>query len=99
MIDIIITREYIINTMNRPDYTIYDTRATMHVCPLWFCDDYSTYKPYDRITLTVASCASIKVYGLRTVRVHATYDKRTLVDINLVVANVPIIHHVAITWR
>ena len=33
-------------TMTSPDYIMCDTSAAIHVCPLWFWNDYPVYEHY-----------------------------------------------------
>ena len=63
---------------------IFDTGATVHVCPLWFCNDDPVYKPYYVISLK----RCIRRNGLRSVRMQLTDDPLSEVYVQFVAAYV-----------
>jgi hypothetical protein len=77
-----------INSLKSSDYMMFDTGAGVHVCPLWFCEDYPIYKPQYPILLNGASGNPITVYGLRTVHLQLTADEKSCVYVQFVAADV-----------
>ena len=67
---------------------MFDTGAGVHVCPLWFCEDYPIYKPQYPILLNGASGRPITLYGLRAVHLQLTADEDSKVFVQLVAADV-----------
>ena len=87
-----------IATMYSPEYMMFDTGAAVHVCPLWFCNDYPVYTPYYHTSRKGALGEEIQVYGLRTVRMHLREDPRTEVYVQFVATDVtePIMSYMTI---
>ena len=67
---------------------MFDIGAGIHVCPLWFCEDYPIYRPQYPILLNGASGNPITVYGLRTVHLQLTADEKSKVYVQFVAADV-----------
>ena len=67
---------------------MFDTGATVHICPLWFCNDYPVYKPYYVISLIRCIRRNKPVYGIISVRMQLTDDPLIEVCVQFVAAYV-----------